>query len=629
MSLGFEQAGFDIALAVDSDAHHVTTHHRNFPYGLSKRASVAELTGEQLRRWLDDRPVDLLFGGPPCQGFSTMGGRDSDDPRNSLVHHFVRLVGDLRPRAVVMENVPGMGSGATAPLFRHAIASLEAHGYRVTQPVQALDASRFGVPQKRKRLFVLAIRDDQSPASIPYPQGPAAGQPPRPTVAQALEDLPAVDHLKVLLKADTTPYDKQPDNAYARFARGLTADPHDKSWRRAWDTGTASGCMRTQHAPKTVALYAACAPGTTVPGHKLPKLDPDGLAPTLRAGTTSAHGSFTAPRPVHPFLPRVITAREAARLHGYPDWFAFFPTKWHAYRQIGNSVCPPVARAVGDQVLDALGVAKDALPRPSLQLGMDFPLADDRPKTHRRLSHKAELAKVFTALWDHAVAPETGLPRVQAITASDIQRAIDSSGAQLPRIRADRVLVEAKRFRGVRQLLAAASSAGFTVMPSPDTQGGGRWVPLGTLGALGESDTIKVSSAEINDAATLPVLEGPVDDRCLLAALGVPGVAPAISGGALDSISVPRDLFGQVEASTPLASVCLEGSDAPEQALVILSQHGRMPKRSRLGTQLQRSGVGTILLAAKLTERHLLLATYAQRGGVTRELGRSVFAIAP
>src|SRR6185437_14122619 len=105
------------------------------------------------------------------------------------------------------------------------------------------------------------------------------------------------------------------------------------------------------------AVYAATLPGHTVPGHKLPKLHPEGISSTLRAGSDSTHGSYTAPRPIHPYRPRCITAREAARLHGFPDWFAFYPTKWHAYRQIGNAVCPPVARAVGFSILAALGLS--------------------------------------------------------------------------------------------------------------------------------------------------------------------------------------------------------------------------------------------------------------------------------
>ena len=86
------------------------------------------------------------------------------------------------------------------------------------------------------------------------------------------------------------------------------------------------------------------------------KLDPDGLCNTLRAGTASNKGAFTSPRPIHPFVPRCITVREAARLHSYPDWFRFHPTKWHGFRQIGNSVPPLLAQAVAGEIIKSLGI---------------------------------------------------------------------------------------------------------------------------------------------------------------------------------------------------------------------------------------------------------------------------------
>jgi DNA (cytosine-5)-methyltransferase 1 len=86
------------------------------------------------------------------------------------------------------------------------------------------------------------------------------------------------------------------------------------------------------------------------------KLDPDGLCNTLRAGTPSNKGAFTSPRPIHPFIPRCITVREAARLHSYPDWFRFHPTKWHGFRQIGNSVPPLLAQAVAEEIIKFLDI---------------------------------------------------------------------------------------------------------------------------------------------------------------------------------------------------------------------------------------------------------------------------------
>lgn len=86
------------------------------------------------------------------------------------------------------------------------------------------------------------------------------------------------------------------------------------------------------------------------------KLDPQGLCNTLRAGTPSNRGAFTSPRPIHPYTPRCITVREAARLHSYPDWFRFQRTKWHGFRQVGNSVPPLLAKAVASEIIKLLGI---------------------------------------------------------------------------------------------------------------------------------------------------------------------------------------------------------------------------------------------------------------------------------
>ena len=378
MSLGFEQAGFDILFALDCDGHHVAVHRRNFPSHPTLCLPVADLTGKAIFDAIGGpQEIDLVFGGPPCQGFSSMGLRDVQDPRNSLVDEFARLVAEIRPKAFAMENVPGMVAGKTKAIFDRAIGFLEAAGYLIAKPVSILDASDFGVPQKRKRLFLLGVRSDIGVRPA-YPIGPQPGQPHRPTVWEAIADLPDVDRHSTLYGSDEIEYDREPESPYAKVARGLLEDRSDFSYRRRWDRQRCTGCLRIRHSANAVELYAATPPGSTVPGHKLPRLDPNGICSTLRAGSDSTHGSYTAPRPVHPFRPRCITAREAARLHGFPDWFAFFPTKWHAYRQIGNAVCPPVARAVGFSILSALGLAPWK-PKKLIALADTFELPVDRP----------------------------------------------------------------------------------------------------------------------------------------------------------------------------------------------------------------------------------------------------------
>jgi DNA (cytosine-5)-methyltransferase 1 len=107
---------------------------------------------------------------------------------------------------------------------------------------------------------------------------------------------------------------------------------------------------------ESIKRFQDTLPGKTEPISRFLKLDPEGVCNTLRAGTASNRGAFTSPRPIHPFTPRCITVREAARLHSYPDWFRFHATKWHGFRQVGNSVPPFLAKAVASEIIKALGV---------------------------------------------------------------------------------------------------------------------------------------------------------------------------------------------------------------------------------------------------------------------------------
>lgn len=119
MTLGFEQAGFDVLASVEIDPIHCATHEFNFPFWSVICKDIVNTTGEEIRKRssIGDRDIDVVFGGPPCQGFSLIGLRVLDDPRNSLVRHFVRLVLELKPKFFVMENVSGMVKGEFKKLF--------------------------------------------------------------------------------------------------------------------------------------------------------------------------------------------------------------------------------------------------------------------------------------------------------------------------------------------------------------------------------------------------------------------------------------------------------------------------------------------------------------------------------
>ena len=368
LSLGFEQAGFDVAASVEVDPVHAAVHHYNFPASVAICHSVVSMSGAQIRSLagIGDRDVDAVCGGAPCQGFSTIGKRALDDPRNSLVQHFCRLVKELQPKYAVFENVRGLTMGAHKAFLNEIIETLSADGYTVQLPYQVLNAADHGVPQDRKRLFLLAARHGQV---LPDYPGKAA----RVTVFEAIGDLPDADQFDALLGSDHVAAKLGPRSVYARKLRGETLDVGDFSHPRSWNPRLLTASTRTAHTALSRARFRATAPGSTEPISRFLRLDPAGVCNTLRAGTDSARGAFTSPRPIHPQLARVITVREAARLHSYPDWFRFHATKWHGFRQIGNSVPPLLARAVAAQLISAMGLAP-CKPTVALALGSEAAL---------------------------------------------------------------------------------------------------------------------------------------------------------------------------------------------------------------------------------------------------------------
>jgi DNA (cytosine-5)-methyltransferase 1 len=368
MSLGFEQAGFDVAAAVEYDPIHCATHEYNFPNCAAICRSVADISGDYIRRHsrIGDRPVDVVFGGAPCQGFSMIGKRALDDPRNSLVYHFVRLVIELKASYFVFENVRGLTIGQHRRFLEEIIGEFRKNSYNVREDYQVLNAANHGVPQNRQRLFLLGARHGFPAPEYPEPTHEINGsaesgnlfRAATPSVWDALRDLPEADDYDELLYRDWVKAGFKKPSGYSAALRGNDEDPKGYSERRDFDPSLLTSSLRTVHTDLSKKRFMETAPGETEPVSRFHKLDPKGVCNTIRAGTASDRGAFTSPRPIHPFSPRCITVREAARLHSYPDWFRFHVTKWHGFRQIGNSVPPLLARAVGSKVREAFSVPK-------------------------------------------------------------------------------------------------------------------------------------------------------------------------------------------------------------------------------------------------------------------------------
>ncbi|GAX35073.1 DNA cytosine methyltransferase [Nodularia sp. NIES-3585] len=367
MTLGFEQAGFDVLASVEIDPIHCATHEFNFPFCSMLCKSVEDTTASDIRNQskIGDREIDVVICGSPCQGFSIIGKRVFDDPRNSLVFHFYRLVLELKPKFFVMENVRGITVGEHKKILETLISEFDKNGYQVEENYQVLNAADYCVPQSRERLFLIGARKDldlpKYPQPITQPALPNNSQqknlsplPHSPTVWEAIGDLPEVEQYSELLETDCVVAKYSQPSNYALALRGISSLADDYSSDRAFDLSILSSSLRTKHSAATMERFARTSQGEREPISRFHKLHPAGVCNTLRAGTDQYRGSFTSPRPIHPFTPRCITVREAARLHSYPDWFRFHVTKWHGFRQVGNSVPPLLAKAVASKIIEKL-----------------------------------------------------------------------------------------------------------------------------------------------------------------------------------------------------------------------------------------------------------------------------------
>ena len=345
LSLGVSRAGFLVLGAIDTDRQAIDAHMKNFGNTRHVSADIAGLSGGSLRDALelDDSELSGIVGGPPCQGFSSMGRRNENDGRNRLFVDFFRIVSELRPAFFLAENVPGIMHPANAPIRERAF-SLVSNRYTILDPLK-VTASDYGAPTVRTRMFFYGYLPDR--------------------VNPLTEDsfLPPADVTKVRVKdaLDGLPTRVNPDwqlesegwrvsrirgegeyfsRLHGHVPRGV-GDP--VALHRLKTECRSSGTLGTRHTIDVANRYASLEPGESDRVSRAQRLDPDGFCPTLRAGTGPDMGSYQAVRPIHPRMPRVITPREAARLQGFPDWFTFSPSKWQSFRQIGSSVSPIVA----------------------------------------------------------------------------------------------------------------------------------------------------------------------------------------------------------------------------------------------------------------------------------------------
>ena len=357
LALGFKWANFNTLLASDVDENCEKTYRFNFPKVPFIREDLRNISTKQIENHIN-KTIDVVIGGPPCQGFSLANknrNKVKNDPRNELFYEFVRVVTDLQPKAFVMENVRGllsMQKGKVIQLMKEEFENAGL-GYRVDYKV--LLASDYGVPQNRQRVIMIGIRKDLGTE----PGFPIKTYDKPVTVWEAISDLPQI---KASEGEEKMTYQTEPQNAYQAFMRQSSsavcnhvAMRHTKRLIDRFQVIKAGQSLA--HVPQEHAAVKRGKPNEKskiVFSQNNQRLHADRPAPTIAA---SFQSNF-----IHPYLHRNFTAREGARLQSFPDDFIFqgMRTKmsWEKglsqYQQIGNAVPPVLGYTIANKIRESL-----------------------------------------------------------------------------------------------------------------------------------------------------------------------------------------------------------------------------------------------------------------------------------
>lgn len=329
LSLGFGMAGYESLLAIDNWQDALSTYTFNRPGARTLCADISALNPSEIKKQYDIHNVDVIIGGPPCQGFSVAGKRDVNDTRNRLYKSFVEFVKTFSPKAFVMENVPNILSIGNGVIRDAIVSDFEGLGYKVVHKV--LTASDYGVPQNRRRAVFVGMKDGKEYIF------PDKLQSPKVTSWEALSDLP--EHSL----ADGEDYTSTPKSAYQEFMRAgsLGIYNHDV----------------TEHEQKTKDIIALVPDGGNY------KDLPQDLQQTRKVHIAWTRINSKKPSMTidtghrhhfHYQYNRIPTVRESARIQSFPDSFIFKCSKTSQYKQVGNAVPPLLAKAIATRLAEHL-----------------------------------------------------------------------------------------------------------------------------------------------------------------------------------------------------------------------------------------------------------------------------------
>lgn len=331
MSEGFRMAGFNICFAVEFDKDIAEAYQKNHPNTLMIAQDITAVDVDALHEKF--KKIDVIVGGPPCQGFSQKGKRLSiNDPRNFLFHQFVRFVNVFKPKYFVLENVPNIITTEKGFFCKQIVEAFTKIGYDVTYGI--LCASDFGVPQDRHRAIFLG-QLSRLEITLPHAKGIFT------TIKDAIYDLPFINSGE---GAEVSNYDKPPVTDYQKKMRkgskllyNHVATSHNSTaLKRLALIPKGAGKEALPEKERTKSIYS----GTWS------RMIEDDISVTITTRyDTPSSGRFT-----HPILDRCITTREAARIQSFPDTFRFYGTKTCQMKQVGNAVPPLLAKAIAEQI---------------------------------------------------------------------------------------------------------------------------------------------------------------------------------------------------------------------------------------------------------------------------------------
>ncbi|WP_032120660.1 DNA cytosine methyltransferase [Clostridium amazonitimonense] len=330
LSYGFEMAGYNVLLGIDNDKMALETFKLNHKNSKIICGDITEIKYTDIINLIGDKQIDLIVGGPPCQGMSLSGPRKFHDPRNKLYLSFIRLVEEIQPKGFVIENVPGLISLFGGAIKDSILQEFSRLGYKVEYKV--LNAAEYGVPQFRKRVIFVGLKE----GVFSFPE-PTHNENNYVSCGMAISDLPSLD--KDYLGAEEEGYESLPICDYQVTMR-------DGS-KKLFNHVAAKHSEQVKH---VISLVPEGGNYKNLPNEykdtrkfnvAWTRFDSKKPAPTIDTGHRHHF---------HYKLNRVPTVRESARIQSFPDKFVFLGNKTQQFRQVGNAVPPILAQKIAEQI---------------------------------------------------------------------------------------------------------------------------------------------------------------------------------------------------------------------------------------------------------------------------------------